>query len=63
MQLSEDQIKRFQCIYQRRFGKEIGREEAREKGIYLVRMMQLIYKPMNEGEFKQVEARRRADVL
>jgi hypothetical protein len=31
--LSDEQIKKFQMLYKNRFGKEISREEAYEKGV------------------------------
>lgn len=57
--LSDEQIKKFQMLYHKRFGKEISREEAYEKGIKLMRMVELIYKPMTEAEYQQVQERRK----
>jgi len=57
--LSDEQIKQFQILYRNRFGKEISREEAYEKGVKLVRLVELIYKPMTEDEYKQLQKRRR----
>lgn len=58
MTLSDEQIKSFQDIYRRQFGKEISREEALEQGIKLVRLMRLIYQPMTENEQQQLQTRR-----
>ena len=57
--LSDEQIKQFQILYKNRFGKEISREEAYEKGAKLLRLVELIYKPMTEDEYKQLQKRRR----
>ena len=57
--LSDEQIKQFQILYKNRFGKEISREEAYEKGAKLVRLVELIYKPMTENEYKQLQKRRK----
>ena len=57
--LSDKQIKQFQILYKNRFGKEISREEAYEKGAKLVRLVELIYKPMTEDEYKQLQKRRK----
>ena len=57
--LSDEQIKQFQILYKNRFGKEISREEAYEKGVKLVRLVELIYKPMTEDEYKQLQKRRK----
>jgi hypothetical protein len=57
--LSDEQITKFQILYKNRFGKEISREEACEKGAKLIRLVELIYKPMTEAEYKQLQERRR----
>ena len=57
--LSDEQISKFQKIYKTRFGKEISREEAYERGVKLMRLVKLVYKPMTEDEFKMVEKRRK----
>jgi len=57
--LSDEQITKFQTLYKNHFGKEISREEAYEKGAKLVRLIELIYKPMTESEYKQVQKRRK----
>lgn len=57
--LTEDQIKTYQALYQTRFGKKIGRTEAIEKGTKLLRLVELIFKPMTEEEYKKLQERRR----
>lgn len=57
--LSDEQITKFQTLYKNRFGKEIGQEEAYEQGVKLVRLVELIYKPMTEKEYNQLQERRR----
>jgi hypothetical protein len=57
--LSDEQITKFQMLYKNRFGKEISREEAYEQGVKLIRLVELIYKPMSEAEYKQLQERRR----
>ena len=57
--LSDEQIRKFQMLYKKHFGKEISREEAYEKGVKLVRLVELIYKPMTEDEYKQLQKRRK----
>jgi hypothetical protein len=56
--LSDEQIIKFQTLYKNRFGKEISRQEAYEKGAKLIRLIELIYKPMTENEYQQVQKRR-----
>lgn len=58
--MSDKQITKLQTLYKSRFGKEFSREEAYEKGAKLVRLMELIYKPMTEAEFQELQERRRS---
>ncbi len=58
--LSHEQITNFQALYKNRFGREISREEAYEKGAKLIRLVEIIYKPMTETEYQHVQERRRA---
>jgi len=57
--LSDEQIRKFQMLYKKHFGKEISQEEAYEKGAKLIRLVELIYKPMTEDEYKQVQKRQK----
>ena len=57
--LTDEQIKKFQAIYRKCFGKEIGKEAALEQGIKLVRLMEIIYKPMTKKEYEAVQKRRK----
>jgi len=57
--LSDEQITKFQTLYKNRFGKEISREEAYEQGAKLIRLVELVYKPMTEDEYKQLQKRRK----
>lgn len=55
MHLSNEHILEFQVLYKEQFGKDISKEEAHEKGIRLLRLVQLIYKPMTKEEFMQIQ--------
>jgi hypothetical protein len=55
MQLTEQQITRFQEIYKARFNKQLNRKEALEKGIKLARMMQIIYRPITKEQYQQLQ--------
>ena len=46
-------------MYKKRFGKEITREEAYEKGVKLMRLVEIVYQPMTESEYKQLQERRK----
>ena len=56
--LSEEQVTKFQTLYRNRFGREISREEAYEKGAKLIRLVELIYKPMAETEYQKLQEHR-----
>jgi len=56
--LSDEQIKKFQELWLKRFGKEISREEAYEKGAKLMRLVELTYKPMTQEEYELLQKRR-----
>lgn len=59
MQLSDEQVAKFQAIYKARFGKEISKQEALEKGIKLVRLLEICYRPMTEQQQAAVMARQK----
>ena len=50
MQLTPEQVAKFQAIYKAKFGYEINSEQAYEQGIKLIRLVQIIYKPMTQSE-------------
>lgn len=56
--LTDEQVTKFQDIYRESFGKEISKAEALEKGIKLVRMMEIVYKPITKKEFDDLQKRR-----
>lgn len=56
--LSNKQITKYQMLYKDRFGKEISREEAYEQGVKLIRLIELIYKPMTQEEYDQLQKRK-----
>ena len=58
MVLSDEDIVKFQALYKSEFGMEISREDAYEKGVKLLRLMSIVYKPMTEKEYKQIQKHR-----
>jgi len=57
--ISDEQIIKYQATYKNRYGKEISRERALEQGLLLIRLVELIYHPMSEAEFQQLQVRRK----
>lgn len=51
--ITDEHITQYQELYLQRFGKELSREDARDQGTKLVRLMQLIYKPMTQEELNE----------
>lgn len=54
MNISEAQLTSFKALYKKHFGEELSQEEALEKALKLVRMMQLVYKPITKEQYQQV---------
>ena len=57
--LSNKHIQDFQALYKKHFGEDIDTQEALRQGTKLLRLMQLIYKPMKQAEFDAVQARKK----
>lgn len=54
MQLTDEQLAEFKRLYRERFGRDISSAEAREKGMSLLRLMHIIYRPMTESELDAI---------
>jgi len=59
MQLLDTDIRKFQELYKARFGMDISREEAVQKGGQLLRLMELVYRPMTKQEHDTIQKHRR----
>lgn len=59
MVLTDEEIVKFQALYKSEFGMEISREDAYEKGIKLLRLMTVVYKPMTEKEYELIQKHRK----
>ena len=46
--LNTEQITSFQALYKRHFGYELSQQEALEKGLQLMRLVEILYKPITE---------------
>ncbi len=58
MQLLDTDIRKFQELYKARFGMDISKEEAVQKGGQLLRLMELIYRPMTQEEYDAIQKHR-----
>lgn len=50
MQLTEEDIEEFQDLYKRKYGRRIEKFEAQAKAISLIRLMQIVYRPLTDEE-------------
>ena len=53
MILSDEKIKEFQELHKEHFGVEISKEDARENGIKLLRLISIIYRPKPDEDSKK----------
>lgn len=58
MLLLDADIRKFQELYKARFGMDISKEEALAKGTQLLRLMELVYKPITKDEHDLIHKRR-----
>lgn len=57
--ISDEKIQEFKVLYRKHFGIELSDEEAQEKGSQLLRLLEIVYKPMTEEDLAIVEERRK----
>jgi len=43
-------VSKFQQLYKKKFGEEISKEEAYEQGIKLLKLIQVIYRPLPKNQ-------------
>jgi len=58
MSLTREQVEKFQDIYKKRFGKEISYQDVLDRGYKLVRLMKIIYQPITQEEYDNLQKRR-----
>ncbi len=56
--LLNSDIEKFQSLYRSELGIELSDEAAYEKGMKLLRLMSLVYKPMTKEEYANIEDHR-----
>ncbi len=57
MDLTDKDLDEYRRLYKKRFGKTITREEAREQGSSLLRLMKVVYKPVTQEQVDDLAAR------
>jgi hypothetical protein len=58
MQLSKEHLDKFKRIYKKQFKEKLSDSEALEKATKLTRLIEIVYKPMTEEEYRIVQKRR-----
>ncbi|PIR12772.1 hypothetical protein COV49_04320 [Candidatus Falkowbacteria bacterium CG11_big_fil_rev_8_21_14_0_20_39_10] len=53
MTLSDKNIEEFQKLHKEHFGVEISKEDARENGIKLLRLISILYRPKPDEDSKK----------
>jgi len=56
--ISKEGLDQFKQIYKKRFNKDLADDVTSEKAMTLLRMVELIYKPMTLGEYEALQKRR-----
>ncbi len=52
MEITNEQIKRFQFLWKRDFGEEIDEKEAHQELLHFVHLISLVYKPIKKSDLK-----------
>ena len=56
--ISKEGLDQFKQIYKKRFNKDLADDAVLDKATTLLRMVELIYKPMTLGEYEALQKRR-----
>jgi hypothetical protein len=60
MTVSPKALEEYKEIYRKQFGKDISDTDALEQATKLLRLLEIVYKPMTEEEFAILEERRKS---
>lgn len=56
--ISKERLQKFKQIYKKRFNKDLSDQEALEKATRLLRLVEIVYKPMTQEEYNALQKRR-----
>lgn len=56
--VSKESLEEFKKIYFKEFGKEISDQDALESATKLLRLMEIVYKPITKEDLEMLEKRR-----
>jgi len=60
--VSDVALQKFIELYCKKFGRDIGREEAFKQASKLLRLVELTYRPMTKKEYKQFKEYRKETI-
>lgn len=60
MTVSPKALEEYKEIYRKQFGKDISDADALEQATKLLRLMEIVYKPMTKEDFAILEKRRKS---
>ena len=52
MQISDQQLAKFQALWEKRFNEKISKEKALEEGIKLINLVKIVYRPITKNQYK-----------
>jgi len=58
MEISPERLNAFRAIYREKFGVELTPQEALEKALPLLALMNVVYQPITEDDLRNVQERR-----
>ena len=56
--ISEEALEKFKAIHKKHFHKELSNQDAFDSATKLLRMVEIVYQPMTEEDYKKVQKRR-----
>lgn len=56
--ISQETLEKFKIIYKKRFGVELSNQDTLDKANRLLRIIEIIYKPMTAGNYEKLQKRR-----
>lgn len=58
MQISKEHLDKFKKIYKKRFWVELNNSDTLAKATKLIRLVEIVYKPMTKAEYNALQKRR-----
>jgi hypothetical protein len=61
MQFTKEQLDKFKRIYKEEYNEDISDSQALEMATNLITLLKIVYQPMTETEYNQLQESRKAD--